>query len=193
MLELLNEPWSPTRTDIGWQIWRDGGSPDNGQYAGVPFVGVNTIIRDIRAQGAKNVIILQGLSFSMKGFPGGVRDPLNQVAYAVHPFFLDGSPEHMDWDGNFGSFAASHPMLITAWSTLPGDTWCKQWSMDKPAEFLSYLKSHNIGMIGYALDIPFTLARDFRQQPMVATSYGAVCPVRGGPGTLIKQFFLSED
>jgi hypothetical protein len=192
MLELLNEPWSPTRVDIGWRLWRDGGFAPGGQWAGERFVGVNDIIRDMRSLGAKNVIIVQGLSFSMKGFPGGVQDPLHQVAYSVHPFFLDGSPDHMDWDGNFGTFASSHPVLLTAWGTTANETWCNQWGLDKPLQFFEYLRAHRIGLIAYALDIPFTLVRDFRQQPIVPTSFAQACPVRGGPGTLIRAYFLSQ-
>ncbi|HZZ88627.1 MAG TPA: cellulase family glycosylhydrolase [Caulobacteraceae bacterium] len=192
MLELLNEPWSPMRTDIGWRIWRDGGSPDTGAYAGVEFVGVNPLIRAIRAQGARNVIVVQGLSFSMKGYPGGVQDPLGQLVFSVHPFFGDGRPAFMDWDGAFGRFAASHPVLLTAWNTLPGQTWCQTYGLDTPAKFLDYVRAHHVGMIAFAMDVPWTVVRDFRQTPIEPTTYGEGCPQRGGPGAMIRQYFLSQ-
>jgi hypothetical protein len=188
MLELLNEPWSPLRTDIGWRLWRDGGVPPWGQWTQSNFVGVNTIIADMRAAGAKNVIILQGLYMSMDGFPGGVVDPMDQVAYAVHPFFLDGRDEYMNWDKKFGNFARDHPMIITAWGMVVGEKWCQRWGTDKGRQFLDYLKAREIGIVAFALDIPFTVFRDFRDNPAALTRIGPSC---SGIGELIKSYFTA--
>ncbi|HZZ88628.1 MAG TPA: cellulase family glycosylhydrolase [Caulobacteraceae bacterium] len=193
MLELLNEPWSPGPPEQGWQLWLNGGVASQGRFAGQQFVGVNQIIRAMRAAGAKNVILLQGLKASMKGFPGGVEDPLGQVAYSVHPFFGNGEPDKMDWDGNFGQFASSHPMVLTAWNVLTKQGWCGRWGVDKPRQFLSYLHAHHIGMMAFALDARHTAVDDFETGAATPSSLAADCQQNSAPGSLIRQYFLSAN
>jgi len=194
MLETLNEPWSPTRTDIGWQIYRDGGIPTSGTYRGVKFVGVNTIIKALRKGGAKNLIIVQGLLMTFKGFPGGFEDPLDKIVYSVHPFFGDGSDlKAIDWDGNFGFMTDHYPFLITAWQAKVSGGWCEAFGIHTAIAFLDYIRSKNIGMMAYALDIPFTTVRDFRTDPIVPTVLGEECSSWAGRGTgeITKNYFLS--
>ena len=194
MLETLNEPWSPTRTDIGWQIYRDGGVPASGSFKGVKFIGVNTIIKAMRNRGAKNLVIVQGLLMTFKGFPGGFEDPLGKIVYAIHPFFGDGSDlKTIDWDGNFGFMADNYPFLITAWQAKASGGWCGAFGINTPIAFLDYIRSKNIGMMAYALDIPFTTIRDFRTDPIVPTVLGDECSTWAGRGTgeITRDYFLS--
>jgi hypothetical protein len=189
VIELLNEPWSPAKRDLGWIYWRDGGTPGRGRFAGKKFVGVNPVIAAIRSEGAKNVILLQGLGASFKGFPGGIVDPLKRVAYSVHPFLETGEPERLDWDGNFGRFAASNPFVISAWNNPAKKPWCHRLGLKKPQEFLEYLDKHRIGLITYALDVPGTILRDFRISTTKFAAYGATCDEGGAAGEIIKSHF----
>src|SRR3990167_5010697 len=158
-----------------------------------PFVGVNAVIRAIRATGAKNVVIAQGIGFSFMGFPGGVIDTQGQLAYAVHPF-LSSAPEKSDWGLRFGNLAATHPFLITAWGANTNDGWCVDTATDigKPLAFLNYLKQRNIGLAGWAFDSSGagSITKDFHTYPGVPSVLGTACGEGGGVGTLVQQYFL---
>jgi hypothetical protein len=192
MIELLNEPWSPVRRNQGWQLWRDGGTPRRGRFAGKTFVGVNAVISAIRAENAQNVIIVQGLRASFKGYPGGVRDTLNRIAYSAHPFLGKGDEERLDWAGNFGSFAESHPFLISAWNNPARKGWCTALGLNKPQEFLDYLRDRRIGVVAYALDVPMKLLKDFRANVEITTEYGDTCAEGGAAGEIIKKYYLEN-
>ena len=188
MLETLNEPFSPVRRATGWLLWRDGGSPRRGRFAGMRLVGVNAVIQAMRDAGATNVVIVQGLG-SFDGFPGGVRDPLNQIVYSVHPFFRDGKAKFIDWNRRFGDFTKSHPVLITAWGINWKRSWCDVTGIDKPRQFLQYLRSKGIGLVVYAMDVPSKLLWDFRTSREETTTLGSSCEARGGIGDLVKSYF----
>ena len=193
MIELLNEPWSPTRRKIGWLLWRDGGTAKRGRFAGAQFAGVNAMIDAIRGERARNVIIVQGLKASFKGFPAGLNDPLNQIVYSVHPFFGNGEPDRLDWDNNFGQFAESHPFLVTAWNVLPkNNKWCPIWGINLPHRFLDYLGSKQIGIVAYALDVPHTMLVDFRKSTAKSTEFADTCAIKGAPGELVRNHFTGR-
>ena len=189
MIEALNEPFSPGPRKKGWLIWRDGGQPTRGRFVNRRFVGVNAVIKAVRDAGGKNVIILQGLGASFRGFPGGLRDPLNQLAFSVHPFLGDGSPAHVNWDERFGDFAKRNPVLITAWGARARpDNWCGTAGLTLPVKFLSYLKQRKIGLIVFALDVPKTLLVNFRDSRSEVRQFGKTCN-GGGAGQLVKEYF----
>lgn len=189
VLELLNEPWSPAARRIGWKLWRDGGTPQRGRFAGKKFVGVNPTIAAIRAEGAQNVILLQGIGASFKGFPDGISDPLNRVAFSVHPFFENGDPKRLNWDANFGRFAQTHPFLISAWNSPARKGWCAKLGFKKPQQFLDYLHKNDIGLVAYALDVPGTILKDFRVSTTDVSGYGKKCSDGGAAGSLIINYF----
>src|SRR3989338_5200888 len=113
IFETLNEPYW-THNAAGWGYWMNGGT--NVGPNGWNFVVVNAVISAVRATGARNVIIAQGIGASFEGFPGGVIDSAGQLAYSAHPF-LNKGPYESDWQARFGTFAATHPFLITAWGS----------------------------------------------------------------------------
>jgi hypothetical protein len=193
MLETENEPFmnGGVARPTAWLLWRDGG-PDPRPGSTLTFVGVNGLIAAARARGAKNVIILQGLSGRFTGFPGGVVDPLNQLLYSVHPFFRTGRwPRDMDWDANFGDFAQTHPLAITAWNvnlTLPDWAWCETWPLDTPLRFMDYLKAHAIGLIGWSFSVPGSMVRSLGGPP--TTLDGHACgDTNAGGGAVVQQYF----
>ncbi len=188
-IELLNEPWSPAARRIGWELWRDGGTVDKGRFAGKKFVGVNAVIAAVRSEGAENVIVLQGIGASFKGFPDGVSDPMNRLAFSVHPFFDNGEARRLDWDGNFGRFAEKRPFFISAWNSPARRGWCPKFGFKKPQEFLDYLGKKRIGLIAYALDVPTTVLKDFRKSTTDFAKYGKTCSQGGAAGDLIRSYF----
>ncbi len=72
IFEIMNEP-QPQPTAVNWAAWA---------------TAMNAMIAIIRGAGATNVLIADGLGFaeSLSGAPA-LTDPLNQYAYADHPYF----------------------------------------------------------------------------------------------------------
>ena len=190
IFETLNEPYW-THNATGWGYWLNGGT--NVGPNGWNFVGVNAVINAVRATGARNVIIAQGIGASFEGFPGGVIDSAGQLAYSAHPF-LNKGPYESDWQARFGTFAATHPFLITAWGSNTNDDWCANTATDisRPLEFLNYLKQRDIGLAGWAFDASGagSITKDFNTNPGAPSVLGAKCGDNGGVGTLVQQYFL---
>ncbi len=179
MLETLNEPFW-THSPHGWDLWLNGGIGPKGQV----YAGVNAVIKAYRDAGARNVIVAQGINGNFRGFPGGLVDPLNQIAYAAHPFFGPEVTNEADWSARFGDFAASHPFVITAWQAKPSQRWCGPNDIDTPKRFLQYLHDRHIGLVGFAFDSLYSLVNDLEGTP---TKWPDQCGKGGGMGELFKQ------
>ena len=136
----------------------------------------------VRATGARNVMIADGMylgRFLPVGGPPPLRDPLGQLAYAVHPFpearALPGvAPfdwsDPANWNAYVGRFCATGvPCLVTEWSSARP---LACWDAANPTPgglttpelaraLLEWLKARNIGMAGaWALDMPGTVVTD---------------------------------
>jgi hypothetical protein len=185
-IDLFNEPFG------NWKTYLDGGQI-GGEWAGVNFVGVNALLDRMRSRNAKNVAVVQGLSADWSDFPGGIRD--GKVVYSGHPFLpnqaaqLDGAG--IDWHTKFGEIARSKPFWITAWDAAARDKWCNKWRVGLATEFVQYAAKRDIGMVGFAFDVPFSMTRDFRDQYDTATVMPASCTDGAGAhaGSLLQASF----
>lgn len=194
MIEPYNEPFSPWCRKVhsnrcssvdaaAWALWRDGSADGT-------FVGMNALIKAARDAGARNVILLQPLGHGadFRGFPGGITDPLGQLAYAVHPYFRFAGSSVESWERHFGDFASDHPLIADEWGATSGDVTCSDPPPQKALEFLQFIAKKNIGLIVWAIDLPGTIVADYRGTP--STFEGRHCGERGGgAGELIQAFF----
>jgi len=62
IFELFNEPWPDSQQDstAAWTCWRDGGSCPGVSFAAA---GMQTLVNAVRAAGATNVLVLDGVSY----------------------------------------------------------------------------------------------------------------------------------
>ena len=137
VLELFNEAGTgPTQIPQAsdWQDWQNS---------------MNSTIASIRAQGATNVVVADGLAHAgtLSGAPD-LTDTLNQIAYAAHPYTFDQSPEDPKneqafLDTSFGNFAATHPVIITEWGQ---GYYCGPTNPTFLIYFLNYLQQKGIGL-----------------------------------------------
>jgi hypothetical protein len=186
MFELYNEPGINPST-AAWQTWLDGGPVVEPDGIACLAVGVQQLIDDIRSAGAGNVIIVPGLAFetTLAGLPPPT-DPANpsnpQLAYGVHyPQPSGGIPV---WDLTFGRFAARAPVIVTEWDEN-STTACFPNAPNQTALLLDYLAVKQIGVVGFAFDLPGTIVSDY--STYAPTSYATfACGVPGGgPGRLL--------
>ena len=114
VFELYNEP-SLDATPANWQLWLNGGDAPSANGL-VASIGMQGLINDLRATGAENVFVLDGLGLA-KTLDGmlPVSDPLNRLVYAVHPY-EGGSADESQWDTEFGNPSANMPVWADEWS-----------------------------------------------------------------------------
>lgn len=192
ILELLNEPYlAKTAPDVRWRIWRDGGVVDYGKFAGHVFIGVNQIIHEIRASNAKNAIIVQPPSASFEGFPGGVIDPADAIIYSAHAFLVSGDDANRNWQLMFGEFARTHPFIMTAWGVDSAEPWCSLLGPDAAQQYLNSLQEKSVGVVGFALDVSYSIVRDFRKTFDQPAKISRTCE-KGGGGEILQQLFNDE-
>jgi Cellulase (glycosyl hydrolase family 5) len=183
LFELFNEP--PGVDDAAhWAQWRDGGSG---------AVGHQQLVDAVRATGATNVLIADGLRYgkSLYGAPDLV-DPLGQLAYGVHPYLNKPINVATAWDTYFGTFAQTHVVIATEWGASSKSKSClRSWPTLSP-QLVSYLRAHRIGLAGlWAFDIPGSaVSTDWTWTPNTFT--GWKCGTVGkGPGSLVQSAYLA--
>jgi hypothetical protein len=192
MLELYNEPGlADNATD--WTLWQYGGIATDTSGAICTTVGMQSLVDEIRATGARNVIILPGLDeeTDLAGMPmvDDPSDPGNpQLAYAVHYPSL--TAPSTTWSTEFGDLAARRPVIVTEWQAN-GTTDCVPDAPRMAPLLLSYLALKQIGVVGFAFDLPGTIIANYADTP---TSYaGFYCgSFAGGAGQRLFDDYAGE-
>ncbi len=194
LFELFNEPALPANAE-DWQLWAYGGTAppwhDHGAFAAV---GAQTLIDQIRAAGAKNVILVDGLSLArtLQGQPV-LRDPAHELAYAVHPYFgtwMEPDPVAA-WTENFGQEATVEPVVVTEWAQWSGQGGCKSDFPTLATQLVDYIRSRRIGLVGFAFDIPGTIIASWNYAPTTYADFQ--CSVKGdGPGALMETWYNAK-
>jgi hypothetical protein len=198
MLELLVEPYG-TAHDT-WPTYINGG---NG------YVGINQMIQAVRSTGARNLLIVQPLIQYFTWYQayldrGGtpITDTIpDALAYGVHPYFdfKKVGTTRASWDDSFGTFAESHPVIVTEWnentSKVGGilNKWCSgPDALSLPLQAFHYFNEKGInGVVGWAFDNPATIVADWKGTPR--TMDGFQCGQRGGGiGALLKAYFAGN-
>ncbi|HSI59386.1 MAG TPA: cellulase family glycosylhydrolase [Ideonella sp.] len=174
--ELFNEPVGPPQPDARrWEMWRSGHQ---------------VIIDDLRGAGVANVLIVDGLNgaHTFRGAPA-LKDPLQQLAYGVHPYFRENYTTPSDWDQAFGEFAKSRAVLVTEWGHSAEK--CELGGETQVEQLLEYLETRRIGVVAYGADEQGSKLMTRRGDAFEATSFqGRACGQRGaGPGELLKKSF----
>lgn len=191
MFEIYNEPEPPAST-ANWQIW---------------LSSFNDEINSIRSAGAANVLIADGLSYAttLNG-ARALTDSVNQVAYAVHPYFHQANLTPAFWDTNWGNFAANYPVIVTEWTTVANSVtngsgyYCDTNTPSQALSMMSYMQYHGIGMVGFAWDFTGPIFGSVvyyangTSTSYVTSSYaGKSCGDIGyGPGVTMQDWFSNN-
>jgi hypothetical protein len=177
-----------------WKLWRDGGKVSySNDWYNIQFTGVNEMLTKMRAAGSQNPIIVQGL-WTFEGFPTNVIDPSNKLIYAMHPF-LNVELDLLDWDTIFGDFARSNAFLVTAWSatTSTNEGWCQSCGFETAGDFLEYIDVRDIGLLAYAVDVPWSMATHFTNSVIDVRGFSTTnCTEWGNAGELMTNYIISS-
>jgi hypothetical protein len=171
-------------------MWAYGGLYTQPGGANCQEVGMQTLVNDIRGLGANNVIILPGLGGenTLRGMPL-LSDPASpsspQFAYGVHYPSLTGGLTV--WDRNFGALSATVPVIVTEWYASSIHN-CIPNEPARAALLLAYLASKQIGVVGYAFDVPGTIVSGWSYAPTTYANFSCG-PPGAGPGQLLFDEF----
>lgn len=139
MFEAFNEPHGVT-----WTCWRWGCQTP----AGYTAVGMQQLVNAIRATGARQPIILDGLNWGgdLSGWQANEpSDPLHQLVAGWHIYNYSGCNTAACWDATAAPLATAVPVLLTE----VGQNDCGTGFLDS---FLSWAIDHGIGFLGWAWD-----------------------------------------
>jgi len=196
-----------------WSYWKNGTT-----QAGVTYYGMNQLAREIRANGAQNLIFAQGLSTGedlallANTYSAGRGQEflltVPNVVYTVHPYFGPSHDTQSAWDQWFGEAASNgnFPVLASEWNLNQEEgSGCEANStvqIPQIGVFLNYLLSKNIGLVGWALQTGELIRNwDFRDP----TTFSSVVmpancdvppfstdPQAQGAGHLLQQYFAAH-
>ena len=178
--EMMNEPELPVSTP-DWQQWQ---------------VAMNNVIQTIRATGATNTLLADGLNYA-ESLDGVIplSDPLNSVFYATHPYFHKSEDQTMAvWMSRFGAAAATFPVIVGEWTTAT-TYYCDSNTPLAALQFLQYLESLQIGLVAVTYDFGLPqyggIVSDYNGTPTTFAN-GIQCGATGfGPGTLIQNWYVT--
>lgn len=173
LFELFNEPGLKQNTGENWRIWQSG---------------MQSLVDEVRGQGAKNVLLLDGLRGAkyLNDAPS-ISDPLRQTGYAVHPFLMKFNRTPKQWERNWGAFARSNPVMATAFNALSDrPAQCSPDSPERTTELFRYLRELRIGLVIWAFDLPAV-----RNGGDLTSFKGYSCGpgTRFGAGEAVRDYF----
>lgn len=192
MFELYNEPGLPNSA-ANWALWANGGVISDGAGGQCTAVGVQSLVDEIRGLGADNVIILPGLAGeqTLAGVPA-ITDPADpsdpQLAYGIHYPNLKQTSDA--WDGEFGNLAERAPVIVTEWQAN-GTTNCVPGAPRSAPLLLTYLALKQIGVVGFAFDLPGTIIANYQYDPTTYVNFSCGS-FTGGAGQVLFSDFAGE-
>ena len=175
LLEVFNEPALVKTSPENWERWRRD---------------MQSLIDVLRKAGSQNVLLVGGLGFAhyFTGAPE-LHDPFGQLGYTVHPFLAPKSRTRAQWDERYGDFAATHPVMATAFMANSAFAQCRPTLPQETEALLAYLREKDIGLVLWAFDLPL-----FRKEGVLSTFDDFQCGPghRGGAGEMIRDYFQSR-
>jgi hypothetical protein len=203
IFELFNESAAPAKGNpqLNFKLWMDGGSftQSNGRVRN--YIGHQILLNDFRGRGWKNVIVVDTIPWAARIDRRmlAIKDPLNRLAFAVHPYFKLGGDTREKWDEGFGNVSEKVVVLVNEWFSNSKAPFSVQ-TYDLPTiseNFLAYLKEKRLPLWAFAFDIPATIVRDYHGTPTDWDDFAPDKITLGQPGAgcgeQVRRHFLSMD
>ena len=152
IFDLFNQPRISTQPRCGntqdWRIWHSGGV-----FRGHRYIGMQALVRDLRADGGRNLIWVEGPCFanSLSGLRSHLIKGRNIVYAFEHP---RGIHDGAQWYADFGWVVFKHiaPVVGAEWTNYAAaKSECWPDAPKAVPAFLRYLARRGVGLIGYQL------------------------------------------
>ncbi|HEY1696143.1 MAG TPA: cellulase family glycosylhydrolase [Polyangiaceae bacterium] len=124
IFDLFNEPyeWWGTDPDV-WNAWLNGDTKTQYVTGGSPYqvtanwqsVGMQQLVNTVRATGAKQPILINGIGWANDAsgwLAHAPVDPANQLVVGAHIYPGQPCADTTCWDSVFGPIAAQYPVLV---------------------------------------------------------------------------------
>ncbi|HEV2412848.1 MAG TPA: cellulase family glycosylhydrolase [Candidatus Saccharimonadales bacterium] len=197
--DMFNEPSLDT-TDVGgtqadlWNLWRNGGTIPKGTY-----VGMQTLVDDIRATGATNLLLAQGVTGGKSlALLGSYELSGSGIVYVIHTYLKSGYDTPADWTTDWATIAQSVPVFDDEFGVHEGPDTCNVNAPTLVPELFNMLAANNIGLGGWTLGdgIMITGETAYTSPTSFNPSVPFTCPATAitgtdaqGPGSLMLQFW----
>lgn len=142
VFDLFNEPYPDAaanwKATEAWTCWRDGGTCTGISYQ---VAGMQTLIDTVRATGAKNVIMLNGLTWSndlSQWLTYKPKDSTGNLMASWHTYNFNSCSDASCWDSQIATVAAKVPVHAGE----IGQNSCAHDYIDK---VMDWLDGHGIG------------------------------------------------
>jgi endoglucanase len=160
VFDAFNEPYSPAQVNdparpVSWDCWESGGCPvpDANDSSQTPndaqiydAVGMQAIVTAIRATGARQPILLGGLSYAndLSGWLSHEpTDPLGQLAASFHNYQGETCSNQACWDSQVAPVAAKVPVVT---GEFDQDV-CNPSTFD--TDYMSWADQHGVGYLAW--------------------------------------------
>ena len=186
IFDLFNEPF-PDRTsgNDAWRCFRDGGS-----CQGINFnvAGYQTLVNTVRNTGAKNVVMIGGLSYSndlSQWLSYKPNDPLNQLAASTHIYNFNYCSYGSCWENQLFPVSKQVPLIVGEF----GENDCQGGFVNSLSQW--FLGQGQYSYHGYKIShLAWTWNTwDCKSGPAVITNYDGTCS--NNFGCTVKNLFES--
>jgi hypothetical protein len=119
LFDIFNEPWpdNDAGTAAAWKCWRDGGCVQTSQNGGQHYlaVGMQQLVNTVRATGARNIIIAEGIQYAEtldEWLAYRPHDPAGNLVASVHVYSYNQCSNLSCYNGAMKRVSARFPLLI---------------------------------------------------------------------------------
>jgi endoglucanase len=119
LFDIFNEPWPFNDADskAAWSCWRNGGCEQTSQNGGQKYqaVGMQQLIQTIRATGARNIVIAEGIQYAEsvdRWLAYRPTDPTGNLIASVHVYSFNDCSSQRCYNGAMQRVLGRVPLLI---------------------------------------------------------------------------------
>jgi hypothetical protein len=190
-LEMRNDNGTKLASSEVWSLWRNGGSID-----GTKYVGMQSLVNDIRRIKVNNLIWIEG-PYEATKLPRGT-DLINgnNIEYAYHHVNLNNPSS---WK-QIGRLSSTHAVVDGEWAQYQSP-WaeCYEDAYKNAPQYLKYLSEHSVGVVAWSLQAGSLLKGGPRIEPTalrtpdrLTPSYNCSGGFGQGAGKLLLGYFAQN-
>jgi hypothetical protein len=170
-----------------WKLWQDGGV-----YDGTTYVGMQTLVTDLRQAGISRTFWVEG-PYSASTLAQVSSYPITggDVIYDIH--HPGGPATTAQWDADFGTLAATQPVVVGEWTQFTGG-FCWSNAATSIPNFFNYLTAKQIGLVTWTLKPGILIQGTNLNLPTnIDSDFTCGSTQDEGAGRLVANYFKAQN